>query len=123
MAIVSHRGNLAAACVLFLAGLVGQACGTAKSGFGDAGPGPTMDAGIDATDAGHDTGMLQLFEAGKDAVVEAAGPPVCDPSCEEAGGTCSLGNCTISENPGAVSPGTQGVLKAGGSGDASYKWL
>jgi hypothetical protein len=53
------------------------------------------------------------------------GPATCDPSCAAAGGTCTAGTCTISENPGAVSSGNQGALSPpdGGAGaDPSFAW-
>jgi hypothetical protein len=43
--------------------------------------------------------------------------------CLAAGGTCTNGACTISDNPGNVDPGTQGMLKAGGAADTGFKWL
>ncbi len=50
------------------------------------------------------------------------GPDACS-ACTMAGGTCSAGSCTIVENPGNVDMGTQGMLKGGGSADASFAWL
>jgi hypothetical protein len=50
-------------------------------------------------------------------------PKDCDPSCAAAAGTCSEGNCTITENTGSLDPATQGRLNGGGPADASFKWL
>jgi WD40-like Beta Propeller Repeat len=49
-------------------------------------------------------------------------PGACS-ACQTAGGQCTNGKCTISDNPGNVSTGTQGMLMAGGSSDPSFAWL
>lgn len=51
-------------------------------------------------------------------------PGVCDPmTCQAAGGTCTNNICVIDENPGNVDDGTQGLLDAGGTADAAFKFL
>ncbi|MFO0549147.1 MAG: hypothetical protein U0271_12220 [Polyangiaceae bacterium] len=45
-------------------------------------------------------------------------------SCTAAGGVCSPENvCVIAENTGNIDQGTQGLLDAGGSADAAFRWL
>jgi hypothetical protein len=50
-------------------------------------------------------------------------PTTCDASCSAAGGTCQHGTCLLQDNPGNVSAGTQGSLKAGGTADPQFKFL
>jgi hypothetical protein len=40
-----------------------------------------------------------------------------------AGGQCSAGTCTISDNPGNVDPGTQGQLQGGGTADPGFAFV
>lgn len=50
-------------------------------------------------------------------------PGNCDVSCQQAGGTCQMGVCTIVENPGNVPQDVQTKLDGGGNGDPGFKWL
>jgi hypothetical protein len=121
-----NRASFLVLGLLLGAAIAGGGCGSSGgTGFGvDGGTGsdstsPTTDGsgihlGPDAPNLTHDGG------SGSEG---STGPKVCDVSCAAAGGTCSAGVCTISENPGGVSGATQGQLKAGGSADPLFAWL
>jgi hypothetical protein len=47
---------------------------------------------------------------------------VCDVTCAAAGGVCVAGTCTVSENPGSISPANQSALHGTGKSDASFAW-
>ena len=122
--------SMAACSAIVVAGIVGFACGgTQTSGFGKDGGG----GGTDAPFMQGPDGMIQLgpdapMLGGDGSTVDTGGsggvgPKVCDVSCTAAGGTCSMGTCTLNENPGKVSGGTQGSLVAGGTADSGFKWL
>ena len=59
--------------------------------------------------------------------VDAAPPPAVTPCdlCQAGGGTCTDAGpvCTLTENPGGLSSGTQSQLQGGGSGDPALAWL
>jgi hypothetical protein len=44
-------------------------------------------------------------------------------ACQAAGGRCSGGTCTLSDNPGNIDMGTQGLLQGGGTADSSFAWV
>ncbi len=100
-----------------LIGMV-MACGSRSNGFGNgtgngAGPGSDVDA------------AAPLFTDGSaDGASPGSGPPGCNDAvcaCAGAGGTWSGTSCTLTENPGSVSPGDQTKLAEGGSADAAFK--
>ena len=103
------------------------ACGTGtKAGLGppDSGPGGQLDSSVAVGPDvggmfGNDGGMFGAQDASVDQNV---GPPPCDPSCAVAGGTCTAGVCTITENPGMVPSSTQTQLQAGGAAGGSFAW-
>ncbi len=107
----------------FLAGC-GNSAGFHPDGGNDAG------GGVDATDAMRPqdgSSGMDVPSFGNDAsdASDAAdsGPPVCDPSCVAAGGKCSAGVCTLTENPAGVSASTKAQLKAGGTSDSGFVWI
>ena len=123
MKLRSSTSFLLLAC-LGIAGTLGvSSCGsTTNNGFDSSDGGRTGDAtaGDGGVLFGNDSGAFGNDGGpGGDA---ALGP--CDPSCAIAGGQCQgATTCVIRENPGAIDPGTQGQLKAGGNADAMFKWL
>jgi hypothetical protein len=125
---VSYTVTLAACCVVLLSGIGSAACGSAAtSGFGHGdgggGGGGAEGGGVQpGTDGGIHLGA-DGGDSGKDTGGGTGGPHVCDVSCTAAGGTCSMGNCTLNENPGGVTPGDQNSLKGGGTADPAFKWL
>ena len=120
-----NRTSLNVIGLLLASGIVGSACGgSGGSSFSDGGSGadgtsPMKDSGIhfgpDAPNLTGDSGGSKK-DSGKPA-------PLCDISCTAAGGTCTAGVCTLTDNPGGVSTTTEGQLMAGGSSDPSFAWL
>ncbi len=88
--------------------------GTGKPGGSGGAGGSTMGM------AGDDGGISFV-----DAPMTESGPPPsgCDPTCQAAGGTCAAGVCTLSDNTGGIATATQTMLQAGGTADATFKWL
>ncbi len=120
----TRRGRSALWVALSIAcGAVVAACSSGPStsanpdDASDASVSADIGSGLGGDDAGIvlDTGVA-MFEA-------APPPPPCDPTCQAAGGTCTAGVCSIVENPGNVDAATQAALEAGGSADATFKWL
>jgi len=67
------------------------------------------DASLGRPDSGHDSGLGAAHG--------------CDVSCPAAGGTCANNACTLRENPGGLTAAEEQQLQAGGTADASFKWL
>jgi hypothetical protein len=122
-----NRVGLAALGVLMAAAIYGSGCGSNGGGTTfnpDGGGGGSGGSGYDdgGIHLGGDGG-IHLGNDGGSGHDSAPPPPVCDISCSEAGGTCTDGVCTITENPGALTTTQQGQLKAGGSSDSTFAWL
>lgn len=83
--------------------------------------------------SGTGTGGAPLLNLGGGGSVEVAsgGAPAgsgttsvngCDDSCKVVG-TCDAGRCVIEDNAGKLSPEQRTALRAGGTGDAQFRWL
>ncbi len=102
------------------AAVVGASCSAGSGGQGTGGSGANASTSPSATGS---TGAFMGSGGGGGA--GGSGPThSCDAaSCQAANGMCVNDVCTIVENPGNVDPTTKGLLDAGGSADASFKWL
>ncbi len=108
------KGAFALVCAISFA----VACGSStRQGFND-GTGP------DGTGDGGGLGGGNLGEGGS----KEGGSLGQAPQCADASCACALAmgmwdgkTCTLSENPGAVDPGTQTKLEGGGSADNTFK--
>ena len=99
--------------------------GAGASGSGtSSGAGGTSGTGLGGAISGHGGG-IQFGDGGPGdaAPDQGGGPTTCDASCSAAGGTCMMGTCVLSDNPGKVDPGTQGKLMGGGTADPAFAWL
>jgi hypothetical protein len=93
-------------------------------------PVPGKDASADGTtQPGKDGATTPGSDGATDGATtvphDAAPPPpvtACD-LCVAAGGTCTSGVCTLSENPGNVTAGAETALQGGGSADSALAWL
>jgi hypothetical protein len=103
------------------------ACGSSSDGpgsFGDASADGTTASGDGSTKDSSFSLNPDVGVPSGDAAHDTAPPvPVCDPSCVVAGGTCSAGVCTLTDNPGMVSATVQQQLGAGGLSDPTFAWL
>jgi hypothetical protein len=123
------RARSLAGVVLFtaLCVMLPVACGSGKHGssFGQPmGPDSGRGGGDSGGLTGNDGGMLGFGDGGEPPQDSAPMMPlVCDPSCAAAGGTCSSGVCTITENPAGLAAAAQAQLTAGGSADPAFAWL
>lgn len=113
--------------------MVAAACGSGggSSGFGSSSGTGSSDSGGGGSSGGGSSSGGPTFGASSsggdtsDASYEGgpSGPITCDPSCMAAGGACTAGVCTISENPGGVSGGNQTSLGGTGTADSAFAWL
>jgi hypothetical protein len=111
--------------ILVIASIAAACSATADhKTFSGAGAG-TGTGGSGANGGNGTGGGFSFGDAGpKDAAPDqSTGPTTCDASCGTAGGTCMAGTCVLTENPGNVSAGSQGMLKGGGTADPAFKWL
>jgi hypothetical protein len=118
--------SVSAFTFVFVAAIV-AACGTSPNNPGgfnvpEAGGGSSSGG---SSGGSRDSGAVGTFGDGrtKDSGPVITPPKGCDSSCATAGGSCQNNVCVITENPGAVSTGTQGQLQAGGTADSTFKWL
>ncbi len=102
----------------------------ATTGGGHGGTGTTGSTTGTGTGAGNTGGINITIGSGPSGTGASGstgsgggGPSTACEACTMAGGQCSAGSCTITENPGNVDMGTQGMLKGGGSADTSFAWL
>jgi hypothetical protein len=113
---------LAAAC----SAVPDRITGASSSGTGASGHGGASAASAGGSAGGGLGGSLGM---GGGIVIDAgpmeAGPPppTCDATCAAAGGTCKMGFCTLTDNPGNVDPGTKASLQGGGNADPAFAWL
>ncbi len=92
----------------------------ASSGEGAAGPGS---GGAGVGGAGGCLINCSNVSSGSGSGSGAGPLTDCDVSCQQAGGTCQSGVCTIVENPGNLPPDIQTTLETGGNADPNFKWL
>ncbi len=82
--------------------------------------------GVDGTFTVSPDGSLVSVTPDAASQADVPPPPPVTPCdlCVAAGGTCSASSvCTLTENPGNISAGTQAQLKAGGNSDSAFGWL
>jgi hypothetical protein len=103
------------------AGGAGGAGVTISTGTGSSGTGSSGTGGLNITIGSTGSVGGSSTQSGSTGTGGAA-PDACS-ACVAAGGTCTNGSCTISDNPGNVPTGTQTMLTTGGNGDASFAWL
>jgi len=115
---------------LFLAVTLAGACGSNSSGTdpgasggSDGGSSSGSSGGGSGGGSGSSSGIGTFGDSGGSSSGSTPPPLTCDPSCQAAGGTCTAGACTISENPGSISTGDRSQLGSGGSADTAFKWL